>query len=154
MRRLALAGIFVVAAAAVSVFAWQQVRGEERRVGALGSAKYNCPPWGPVLRVNAFGGKYCSAYDNTGAYVGRWASLDPAEKPCYVNPARPLDPALEDCCPDWAPLVTRSVGTGIFATAPKCTRYDPEGRLYRYYDPTGLYQGLYPAPAQPPKPTS
>jgi hypothetical protein len=141
MKRVAVVAIAVGVAAAVSFVAWSPATDDVRRLGAAGSAPNTCPPWAPIVRVNAFGKKYCSAYDplEGDSYVGVWASTAYADYWWRNQP-----------CPAWAPHV-QSDPPGSGYSLPRdfprltCSRYDVFGKL--------IYP-LLPAAPPPPKPAN
>lgn len=136
-RFLVILAIALGAIAATGV-GWFALGDDPRRLAALGGAPNTCPPWAPIVRYNAFGKGYCSAYDpNEGnAYVGVWASTAYAD---YFWRNLP--------CPDWAPRVVNAQGGAGYSIPPDlptltCSRY--------YYGQ--LITGLLPAGPPPPKP--
>jgi hypothetical protein len=152
-RRLILAGAFVGVVAVVSAGAWMMARDDEQTrpgaSGGIGGLPNTCPPWAPNLRMNVFGKKYCSAINSDGVNTGVWASNRWADYRRDYCPPRNIQRAyvtnINDCCPNWAPILRQSVHL-------ICSRLDDDGSLFQYDDPDGIYRGLYTAPPAPPPP--
>jgi hypothetical protein len=135
MKRLLLISIPIVVVAAAATSAWLVFHNDStRRIAATGGVENTCPPWAPIVRRNAFGKSYCSGYEDSNTYVGKWASTAYAD---YFWRNLP--------CPSWAP---RQLGSGTIPTELykfTCSRYDVFGNV--------VYP-LLAAPPPPPKPPS